>query len=72
VEVWSGTKKLAEYDLKESPAQLAIPVGDINVANGRPVVLGFYLPDAVSPAKLGISPDPRELGLLVVSLEAVP
>jgi hypothetical protein len=69
VQVWSGTKKLGEYYLKDSSAELAIPLQDVNVSNGTPVVLGFYLPDATSPAKQELGRDTRELGLLVTVLE---
>ena len=69
IQVWSGTKKLAEYHLKDSPVELAIPLDDVNVGNGTPVVLGFYLPDASSPAKQKLSQDTRELALLVTFLQ---
>lgn len=31
-------------------------------------ILEFELPDAVSPASLGLSPDPRRVGLALLSL----
>ena len=72
VQVWSGAKKLAEYHLKESPTELAIPLEDVNARNGAPVILGFYLPDAISPARLKLSQDTRELGLLASFLQIAP
>jgi hypothetical protein len=72
VEVWSANQRLAEYDLKEPSAELAIPLGGINVSNGTPVVLTFYLPDATSPTKAGISADRRDLALFIISLSLTP
>jgi len=72
VQVWSGAQKLAEFDFKENPVELAIPLDKINVGNGTPVILAFNLPDAASPAQLHIGVDRRTLGLFVMSLRLAP
>lgn len=75
VQVWSAGKKLAEYDLKAQlpEFELRIPLGEITVSNGMPLILGFYLPD-VKPAKdvAPPNPDPRLLGLSISSLKLAP
>jgi hypothetical protein len=75
VQVWSAGKKLAEYDLKDQPPEfeLRIPLGEITVSNGMPLILGFYLPDVI-PAKdvAPPNPDPRLLGLSMSSLKLAP
>ena len=68
VQVWSGGKKLAEYDLKEQDAQFTIPLDDLTVKNGTPVILSFYLPDAEAPQLLEMSDDSRLLALSIQSL----
>ena len=72
VEVWSGGKRLAEYDLKDPSAELAVPLGGVSVGNGTPLVLAFYLPDAASPAKIRGGEDRRDLALFILSLQLVP
>jgi hypothetical protein len=68
VQVWSGDKKLAEYDLKDEEAQFAIPLGDVTIKNGTPVVLRFNLPDARAPQQLGVNDDTRLIALSIQSL----
>jgi hypothetical protein len=72
IEVWASGKKLAEYDTKTNPAELTIPLGGVNVRNGGPVVLGFYLPDATSPVEARAGQDTRVLALAIVSLQLAP
>jgi hypothetical protein len=72
VQVWSGTKQLAEYNLKKPTAELAIPLGGLNLGNGTPVILGFYLPDSTSPANARMGADRRDLALFIISLQLMP
>ena len=75
VQVWSAGKKLAEYDLKAQlpEFELRIPLGEITVSNGMPLILGFYLPD-VKPIKdvAPPNPDSRSVGLSISSLKLAP
>ena len=68
VQVWSGGKKLAEYDLKDEDAQFPIPLDDLTIKNGSPVILGFYLPDARAPQQLDVNGDARLIALSIQSL----
>jgi len=73
VQVWSGNKKLTEFDLKAQPPELEVPLGNLNVSDGAPVIIGFYLPDAVSAAKaIPGSAERRTLGLRLSSLQLAP
>jgi hypothetical protein len=72
VQVWSGGKRLAEYDLKASSAELAVPLDGVNVGNGTPVLLAFYLPDAAAPSRTGSGEDRRDLALFIISLSLAP
>jgi hypothetical protein len=67
VQVWSGTKQLADPS-----AELAIPLGGINIGNGAPIILGFYLPDSISLAKAHGGADRRDLALFIISLQLMP
>jgi hypothetical protein len=66
VQVWSGGKKLAEYDLTHPDAELIIPLGELTLSSGIPVILGFYLPDA--QRQVGNPNDARVFGLYFHSL----
>jgi len=73
VQIWSGHNKLAEYDLKdENPPELKIPLGDITVNKGTPLILGFYLPDARPANEVVLTTDRRMLGLRLISLRLAP
>jgi hypothetical protein len=73
VQVWSAGKKLAEYDLNvPSPPDLEIPLTDIAVAGGKPVILGFYFPDARPASQTTMTTDGRKLGLQLMSLQLSP
>ena len=73
IQVWSDNKKLAEYALNKQPRELRIPLGDINVSNSTPVILGFYMPDAVVvKTLLPGSSEMRALGLRLFSLQLSP
>jgi hypothetical protein len=72
VQVWSGGRKLAEYQLYASPADIKIPLRGIAAKTGAPVILGFYLPNAIAPHAVTDSGDTRILGLSLKSLELIP
>jgi hypothetical protein len=72
VHVWSAGKKLAEFDLKTPNSTLSIPLSDVTVANGAPLILGFYLPDAKSPRELGVAPEPRPFAIFLRAIQLVP
>jgi hypothetical protein len=70
VEIWSGGKKLAEYDLKNQDSVFKVPLDSISISDGTPVIFGLYLPDASVPAKIETNHgDPRMLGLYLKSLQ---
>jgi hypothetical protein len=71
VQVWSAGKKLAEYDLKDQDAQFTIPLDDLTIKNGTPVILGFHLPGARAPHHLDVSDDARLISLSIQSLRLV-
>jgi hypothetical protein len=68
VQVWSGGKQLAEYELKDQDAQFTIPLDELTIKNGTPVVLGFHLPDAEAPRQVEVNDDSRLIALSIQSL----
>ena len=70
VEVWSGSKKLSDVDLRASSARIKL-VLPAPVA-GDAVVLGFYLPDANSPSNIQASSDSRVVAIRIKSIEFSP
>ena len=68
VQVWSASDKLADFTLKQSQADLLIPLNGFEFDDGAPLVLGFYLPNAASPVSVHIGGDTRILALKISSL----
>jgi hypothetical protein len=71
VQVWSGGRKLVEYDLKDENAQFTIPLDGLTIKNDTPVILGFYLPAARAPQQLDMNDDPRLIAISIQSLQLV-
>lgn len=69
--MWSASSKLADYDLKANTT-LNIPLSGVAVANGAPLILGFYLPDAKSPKELGVNDLDVPLGVFVTGVQLMP
>lgn len=49
LQIWSAGSKLAEYQLDTPHSDIKIPLRGIATKTGTPVVLGFQLPNAISP-----------------------
>ena len=69
VQVWSASDKLADFALRQSQADLLIPLHGFKFDDGAPLVLGFYLPNAASPVSVHVGGDTRILALKISSLE---
>lgn len=72
VQVWSGGKKLAEFNLKDQENEFKIPLAEAAASNAKPLILGLYLPDAKSPQGFGIGVDSRIIALYLHSLQLTP
>jgi hypothetical protein len=72
VQVWSGGKKLGEFALRNADAVFAVPLSDLTIGNGTPVILGFFFPDAEPPKEIGGNLDLRTLSLNLKSLQLTP
>jgi hypothetical protein len=61
--------QVGEYTVTYPQAQLimTVPFGHVDVLSSRRIVIGFDLPDAVSPLALGVSRDGRDLALGLIS-----
>lgn len=71
VQIWSGDRELGEYQLHGTPADLEVPLAGLNIENGSPLILGFYLPDANSPHTVVNSTDYRTVAIRIEGLELV-
>jgi hypothetical protein len=76
VEVWVEGEKLATWsftlDRNRGPRSVAIPAETVRRAAGRTLPVRLVVLDAVSPASLGAGPDPRSLGMGLLSLRLSP
>jgi hypothetical protein len=69
LEVWSRGIKIAKYVLKDSNAEIIVPLNALTLTAGAPLILGLSLPDAKSPKELNLG-DPRRLGIFLQSIQA--
>jgi hypothetical protein len=76
VEVWVGGEKLATWsftlDRNRGPRSVTIPAETVRRVAGRTLPVRLVVLDAASPAGLGAGPDPRSLGMGLLSLRLSP
>jgi hypothetical protein len=68
VEVWLSKRKLNEVTLWSSQNTLNVVLEPVPIMDGTPVILSLRLPDAIVPAKVTDSKDPREVAFRIKSL----
>jgi hypothetical protein len=74
VDVSAGRVAVAEWTFKKGEAAILVREGIVPVGGiaGRELRLVFHIRDAVSPKSLGLSSDPRRLGVMLRTLVIVP
>ena len=68
VEVYINNQKIVEWHVADS-AEFTAPMPNTITKAGGPVLIEFRTPQATSPKALGLSADPRILGVCCVDLE---
>jgi hypothetical protein len=68
VEVWVGNRKVDEVKLRNTQNKFALALDGVVLKDGSPVILSLRLPDAMVPAKVIYSNDPREIAFRIESL----
>jgi hypothetical protein len=69
VEVFVNGQKLAEWQVNSNPAGYSVAIPADTIKAGGTLEIEFRTPKAASPKSVGMSEDPRVLGVCVVSLE---
>jgi hypothetical protein len=68
-----GALEITEAQVADGPAAIELPIpAGVAAAGGAPLVVQLDLPDAQSPKSLGLSGDPRQLGIAMVALSITP
>ncbi len=70
VEVWSQGKKIGDYALHANKSEITLPLSNLSISDGAPLILGLYLPNANSPKDLQGKSDPRQLAVWLSAVQA--
>ncbi|PDT64986.1 hypothetical protein CO683_35110 [Bradyrhizobium ottawaense] len=63
IEFWAQNIKLADVTLRENISTIAVPLGELRLRAGSPLIIELRMPSAKSPKQLALSQDPRKLAL---------
>jgi hypothetical protein len=73
IEVWSAGRKLARYVLGDQNSEFTVPLKNLAIRDGMPLILGFYFPDAKVPQEIELNHrDGRTLGIYLRTVQALP
>jgi hypothetical protein len=68
VEVWLANRKLNEVTMRNSENKFTVVLEPVPIMDGTPIILSLRLPDAIVPAAVTNSNDPRQLAFRIKSV----